>query len=183
MTLRSRIEGKTSAELREAYIAHHFVPLCRRVFAKDPEVMSVVLTVGQYWSDEARDAVHLHSFVSADSTPRWPACLSDVRFMIIDPSDESSFGMLNDRGSDLVGWEATSDLPFLDQNVAAITAFAPYCLPGCDQDMPLSASLTPYAIGRRGRTSDEVVVDIVGTVHQPQWEDRFDVGFDAPDRR
>lgn len=183
MTLRSRIEGKTSDELREAYLAHHFVPLCRRVFAKDGVVRSLILAVGQFWCDEARDAVHLYSFVSGDTTPKWPACLSDERFMIVDPSDPSSFGMLNERGSDLVGWHAEEDLPFLDENVGAITAFASYCLPGRDQEMPPSASLTPYAIGRRGSAPNDVVVEIVGTVHQPQWEDRFDVGFDSPDRR
>lgn len=190
------LDGETSAEIRRKYIELHFVPLCRRVFGKDPEVSSLILTVGQYWCDEAEDAVHLHVFPSGEAKPRptgwlghlralvsgdarsgWPECLEDERWMHLeDDEDEPSFGELNERGEKLAGWKARRGLPNLDENSTAITAFASFCIPGCDQEMPPAESQTPYAIGWRGATADVVVVDIVGHMHQPQWEDRFDVG-------
>ena len=185
------LQGKTSAEIRQKYIDLHFVPLCRRAFEADPDVQSLILTVGQYWCDEAEDAVHLRAFPSGEAKPApgspehprgmasgdaktgWPGCLEDARWMV---EGEPSFGEMNARGAKLVGWKASRDLPHLDDNSTAITAFASYCVPGCDQEMPPAESQTPYAIGWRGRTPSDVQVDIVGHMHQPQWEDRFDVG-------
>ena len=125
--------------------------------------------------------MHLHILPSANARPAWPDCLDDPRWFEIEEGEDESFGELNERGEALAGWGAIRDLPWLDENSTAITAFAAYCLDGCDQEMPISESQTPYAIGRRGRTPTDVEIEIVGTMLQPQWEDRFDVGLDGDD--
>ncbi len=175
---RPPLDGETSSEIRRKYLELSFIPLCRRVFAQDPEVQSLIVVVGQYWDDEADDAVHIDVFPCGDAAPRWPACLGDERWLYVEvDEDDPITGVLNERGASLTGWPTIRDLPMLDDNSSAITAFAAYCLPGSHQGMSPGESHTPYAIGRRGASPDDVEVEIVGTMHQPQWEDRFDVGY------
>lgn len=171
------ITGSTSAELRDRFLDQHFRPLAARAFAADPEVGALVLAVAQFWCDEADDAVHAEIVPTADRHPRWPECLRDPRFYDAD----EDYAYPTERTESLVGWEASRDLPQLDDNSTMITAFGAYCVEGCDQEMAIAEAYRPFAVARRG-PDGAIEVEVVGVVHQPHWEDRFDVGFsdDAP---
>ena len=172
------ISGKTSAELRRKFIASHFVPLAAAAFKRDAEVHSIVMVVGQFWCDEAWDAVHIEMIPTAEREPQWPDCLNDARFFTVGDGYEEG----TERTERLVGYTVSRDYPNLDNNTDSITAFAAYCQEGCDQEMAISEAYVPYAIARRANTSAGAEVEIVGEMVQPQWEDRFDVGFAAPSK-
>lgn len=170
------VEGSSSAALRDNYMKLHVLPMAKRAFGADAELQSIVVVVGQYWSDEADDAVHVDVVPSTSSKPEWPACVEDETFFYV----EDGWWELNDRGEQLVGWRSREGLPQLDDNSSAITAFAAYCQEDCDQEMRIQESHTPYAIVVRSGEG-EPTVNIVGRKLQPQWEDRFDVGFTDED--
>lgn len=155
-----------------------FLPFARRIFDLLPDVHSVVYAVGQYWNDEAADAVHEIMAPSLDRDPKWPEILrpplyecegfawlaDDVDARIPTPSGPGLFRL-------------GSEFPGLDDNGSMITAFAGFCPEGCDQEMPDGESHVPYAIARRG-AGGAVDLQIVGVLSRPEWEDRFDVGTD-----
>lgn len=183
-------DGSSSAALRATYMRETAIPHARDVFAGDPEVQSLLVVVAQFWCDEAVDAVHVEHVISTDRDPVWPAVYVDNPFYLADPQ-------MRDEETGLDVWEASArgtlalnggrerfhwvvGYPILDSNTDAITAFAAYVEEAGTQDMPLAATGSLYAILRRGE-GDAVDVDIVGEVHRPEWEDRFDVGFELDD--
>lgn len=170
------IEGESSTELRHAFMTLHALPLARQVFEADPEASSLVIAVAQYWCDEADDAVHIEAVPCTSANPTWPQCLDDSPFIHVESADGELWHELSPRGAALAGWEVRMGLPQLDENTNAITAFGAYCIEGSHQEMSMAEAYRPYAILRRD--GDTVAVEYVGTMHQPQWEDRFDVGFD-----
>ena len=173
----SLIQGDSSAELRQKYLDLHALPLARAAFAADPELGSLTVAVGQFWSDEAEDAVHVELYPSTKPDPAWPEPLHDPVYAA---TDEHGFLELTERGEAVVGWKTgrSLNLPFLDSNEAAITAFASFCIEGCHQEMTPLEYARPWAILRRG-DGDAVTVEVVGEMIRPEWEDRFDVGFGA----
>lgn len=163
------LEGKTSAELREQCLELYFRPIAQAILARSPATHSVALTVGQYWCDEAEDAVHLEILPFAERDPRWPPpddC-AEQAFEFLEPLLAADGGY----------WKFSSSLPQLDDNGNAITAFASCCKEGCDQEMPIGESHLIYAIARRS-DDGSTQIDIVGRMLRPEWEDRFDVGFE-----
>lgn len=175
------ITGKTSAELREQCMRLRFVPLAQRVFDRFPEVRRVIYAVAQYCDDEAEDAVQERIVVEANdaaapsggdpsgttSGARLPS--DDRRRLQIPSSDDLR--------------DLAADLPDLDANGSRITAFASYCPEEGRARFNFAATTCPYAIARRG-ADGRPALEIVGVMVRPQWEDRFDVGFDAePVRR
>lgn len=155
-----------------------FLPFARRVFDLLPEVQSVVYAVGQFWSDEAEDAVHEIMAPSLDRDPKWPEILrpplyESEGFAELADDVEARIPTLHGPGLFRLGCE----FPGLDDNGSMITAFAAFCPEGCDQEMPHGESHVPYAIAQRG-AGGAVDLQIVGVLSRPEWEDRFDVGFD-----
>ena len=173
--VRSLIEGKTSQQLRTQYVDQHVVPAARRAFRRDAKLRSVVVAVGQFYCDEAYDATHIELLPCVHRDPVWPDMLRDSRYFCID-EDFPDAGELNKLGNSLTGYDATLSFPTLDSNTTSIVAFAAYCIEACHQEMSMAEAFTPYAIARRS-DSDGVDVEVVGTILQPHWEDRFDVGF------
>lgn len=164
------IKGETSAKLREAFIETHLVPLSKRVFAARRDVQSVVLAVAQYWADEADDAVHLRIIPCVVPDPSWPSCLQNNPYVLVEEYFGNTYEMLSEDADDLVGWQAREDLPTLDDNTSAITAFASCCGEEGSQEDPMSIAYEPYAVARRAQTGVEI--EIVGKVQRPEWEDR-----------
>lgn len=155
-----------------------FIPIAKQLFDALPEVNSVVYAVGQFWSDEASDAVHEAMLPSLDRDPMWPTFLrpplyeSDGWEWLSPDVDARIVGV---GGSGLLQLGRT--YPDLDDNSTMITAFAAFCAEGCDQEMPVAESHVPYAIARR-MAGGAVELEIVGVLSRPEWEDRFDVGTD-----
>lgn len=173
------IEGGTSAEMRERYLHEAFLPMAARAFAEDADVQSVVLAIGQYWCDEAVDAVHLALVPSAERDPTWPAIFSDSPFYELTEHDGVVWEGSTPKGDAILRYDWYADYPQLDENQTSITAFASCCHEVTSQEDPLAITSRPYAIARRGDRGPEL--EIVGRVLRPEWEDRFDVGFDADD--
>ena len=163
------IEGQSSEELRRAYLADNFSAIAGAIFERVPDCHAIVLAVAQYWADEADDAVHAELVLSRDENPDWPACAANNPF-----ADE--FGLLT--AINIWDLEREMQLPMLDENSSMITAFASYCQEGSDQEMEVAQAYLPYAIARRTGQANRVDIKIVGQMLRPQWEDRFDVGFD-----
>ncbi len=185
------ITGSTSVELRANYLEQTFRPLAAHVFASDARAQSLLLCISQHWADEADDAVHIEFIPAVVDQPTWPYCLMNNPFM----TDEGSSNSLDDLYpawsvvQPLI-WETTHDLPFLDDNSSAITAFASCCPEETSQEDPIATAFQPYAIAYRDTADDggDVRIEVVGKVLRPEWEDRFDiieewnnVPFDSPE--
>lgn len=166
------IEGASSAELRDKCMRQRFAPLAKEMFARMPDVQCIAYTIGQYYCDEAEDAVHEEVATFLERDPKWP----DAFDQEADEARKEEAFASHKHG--FFGF--AFDLPMLDVNSSAITAFASYCRELGDQDQPFAESHVVYALARRG-TGGEVVIDVVGEMHRPEWEDRFDVGLGDED--
>jgi len=153
--------GTTSEELRATYLAWRFEPIARLVFRAMPEVESVTVGFAQYWCDEAQDAVHAELALSPQRDPSW---LTDERSFPSERSDQ--------REQVLRTLLTENGLPSEDDdNATLIVAFASCCREMSSQDSE-HIDYTPWAIARRG--GDRPEVEVVGRVHRPEWEDRWD---------
>lgn len=135
--------------------------MARKLFAKQPQYQSLMFGVGQYWADEADDAVHYDICASARATPLWPhRCEQTV---------------WDDDGYENVPGEACMNcgegIPYLgswDDNGAAIGAFEAYCHESGSQEEPSAHNYLPYAIARK--RGDEIEVEVVGRLQRPENE-------------
>lgn len=176
------IEGASSEELRQNYLRERAVPFAKLAFANDDEARSVLVVVSQFWNDEAVDAVHDELVISVRRDPTWPLGEPDNPFYIVE-DDGTCYFELSERGEKALGIEPGKwipDLPSLDENQSGITAFASFCRTGMHQEMLLEETGSVYAVIRRAEDA-EPEVEVVGTMIQPGWEDRFDVGFAIED--
>lgn len=181
MPSRGPITGKTSAELREQCMRQRFVPLAQRLFDRFPEVRSVIYAVAQYCDDEAEDAVQecIEAVADEAAAPSdgGPSCAASRGSLPADDRPRPGVPTSDDVR------ELAADLPDLDPNGSRITAFASFCPEEGRARFNFAATRCPYAIARRG-TDGRPAVEIVGVKLRPEWEDRFDVGFEAePVRR
>lgn len=148
--------------LRQWSIEHEVRPHLAKVFEKKPELQSVLVCVGQYWADEADDAVHSHLVFSSRPTPRWPHECEDT--------------FLETRGDgDLCSscaWGSDEELEFSwllwDSNGAAIRAWQALCVEGATQEESPNESYSPVLLARR--TEEGFSLEVIGPVIRP-WLD------------
>ena len=158
--------------------------------ALHPEIRSAMLTVAQYWADEADDAVHATVVFSTRETPFWPHRCSweeedEDGGPTLSPADQcSSCGDY--------GW------PPFDENGDAIPAFQSCCREDASQESAVAEAYLPYAVVRRGK-NDTLETEIVGgpirawldevpsrgptpsKSHDPQTAALFDLVYENPD--
>src|SRR6186713_1270083 len=65
-------ENPPSHVLRQRFEQDYALPLARAIFELESRCQSVLVTVGQYWCDEATDAVHSELIACAERDPTWP---------------------------------------------------------------------------------------------------------------
>src|SRR6478609_8101623 len=65
-------EHPPSRELRRRFEQEYALPYAKAIFELEPRCQSVLVTVGQYWCDEAADAVHSDLIACAERDPVWP---------------------------------------------------------------------------------------------------------------
>lgn len=174
MSTHAPINGKTSAELREAFLQNHAAPFAAAVFARDEDVLSVLVVVAQLPLGDVEDAVHVTLIPTPDGYPTWPECMEGSPFHAFDENGAMT-GELTERGSRLIVDET---FPALDPKQSAITAFAAYCRDGAVADDPITQSAKLYAVIRR----EEADPEVVGFMMRPAWEDQFDVGAAVTDK-
>jgi hypothetical protein len=181
----------TSRALRARFEEEYVLPLARALFDLEPRCQSVLFTVGQYWCDEAADAVH-HEVVLCDTRePSWPdsgqlrsgviGCPEVVQHMLSyqTTSDEEPWDLVDVQSALVeqaryVAFGGDRGCP-LDDNNDMIVAFASYCSFVGDQEQPTWRSHVPYCIVRRPGPGEAASLDVIGKCHRPQWEDRWDV--------
>jgi hypothetical protein len=163
------------------------------VFRDFPDVRSAVLMVGQFWADEAIDAVHRAIAYSFEVNPDFAAYRAEaqrlnellldqsVEMEAFDDEFESHDLWLDGRAAvERLGdrWSMDKRFEFhkryvqysdWDSNGSAIPLFAAYCEEGADQELPTGLSHAQYAVFRRGQ-SGGVDVEVVGVKVRPWLE-------------
>lgn len=184
-------ERPSSQALRERFEREYLLPLARAAFELEPRCQSVLVTVGQYWCDEAEDAVHCHELACTVRDPAWPDAGQVHPGSIGDPQELAELlrdeqGMSDPEPGDLALtqhalWAAARKRAFgaapawvLDDNTDMIVAFASYCEEASDQEQPSWRSHTPYCLIRRPAQGQQPEALVVGRMHRPEWEDRWD---------
>jgi hypothetical protein len=186
-------DNPSSLALRQRFEREYALPLASAVFELEPRCQSVLVTVGQYWCDEATDAVHSEEIACSERDPTWPEAGQARRGMIGDGAalDEAFAAAAQDPDSD--GPPGLLDVQYglfkrarqrafgqdyfsvLDDNTDMIVAFASYCREVSDQEQPSWRSHTPYGLVRRPLAGELPTLEVIGSMYRPQWEDRWDV--------
>ncbi len=195
----------TSLALRQRYEREYILPIAKALFEIEPRCQSMLLAVGQYWCDEATDAVHDNLIACEARDPAWPQAAQVYPGAIGDTETLALLLKESAEGHEVCELDLAQGLLFslarkqafpdgkavftLDNNSDMIVAFASYCHEVSDQEQPSYRSHTPYGIVRRPAPGEDARVEIIGTMHRPEREDRWDVlehdgiisGFDAND--
>jgi len=181
-----------SRVLRQRFEQEYALPLARAMFELESRCESTLFTIGQYWCDEASDAVHGETIACAERDPSWPLAgqahpgvigdadaLADALKEAAQPDSDGPVGVYQ------VQWallEAAHERAFgqkyfgvLDDNTDMIVAFASYCREVSDQEQPSWRSHTPYGLVRRPLAGEPLRFEVIGSMYRPQWEDRWDV--------
>lgn len=152
----------TPFALRQWSLEHEVRPHLAKVFEKRPDIQSVLVCVGQYWADEADDAVHSHLVFSSRPTPRWPHQCEDTYLETAGDGDLCSS----------CAWDSNEELGFTwlswDSNGAAIRAWQALCVEGASQEESPNDSYTPVLLARR--TEGGFSLELIGPVMRP-WLD------------
>ncbi|HYP97276.1 MAG TPA: hypothetical protein VER96_01295 [Polyangiaceae bacterium] len=184
-------ERPPSRVLRQRFDRKYALPLARAMFELEPRCQSVLVTVGQFWCDNAIDAVHCRLVACAERDPTWPFAgqaradaLGDLAILRTQIEwtakygeepyglDQVQRGLLDDARQ-----RAFGDKFFcvLHDNSDMIVAFASYCREVSNQDEPSWRSYTPYGLVRRPLQGEPATLEVIGQMYRPEWEDRWDV--------
>jgi hypothetical protein len=182
-----------SRVLRQQFEHEYALPLARAIFELEPRCQSVLVTVGQYWCDEATDAVHSELIACTEREPIWPlaaqarpgalgdtdalAAMLELEAKYAETDDppglgEVQYGLLEEACQRAFGEQYYS---VLDDNSDMIVAFASYCREVSDQEQPSWRSHTPYGLVRRPLQQEPATLEVIGRMYRPHWEDRWDV--------
>ena len=110
----SKAPNKSPTVEREEWLRDALLPWAERHFAENPKDQSLILSVAQYWADEASDAVHAHAIASTRLIPRWPG-----------PNWEDHDATAEDRSVSL--WSSSEERLPWDSNGGAIRPFQALC--------------------------------------------------------
>lgn len=186
-------ENPPSRVLRQRFEQEYALPYAQAIFELEPRCQSVLVTVGQYWCDEATDAVHSELIACAEREPTWPlagqarpgalgdpaalAAMLELETKYADGDEppglgEVQYGLLEDASKRAFGEQYYC---FLDNNSEMIVAFASYCREVSDQEQPSWRSHTPYGLVRRPLHDEPPSFEVIGQMYRPHWEDRWDV--------
>ncbi len=179
-------------QLRTEHLAK-FEAYVKEQVALHPEIRSAMLTVAQYWADEADDAVHATVVFSMRETPFWPHRCS------WEEDEDDAGGGPTLSPADLCSSCGDYGWPPFDENGDAITAFQSCCREDGSQDSAVAEAYLPYAVVRRGK-DDTLETEIVGgpirawldevpsrgptpskAKHDPQTAALFDLVYEDPD--
>ena len=156
MNKADEIRAVATAELRVT---------AKRFFSLNPEYRSVMLSVAQYWADEADDAVHPHLTASVRSQPLWPHRCKDSVW-----GDDEEYKDIPGEGCRSCA-QGFGYLAHWDDNGAAPMGFEAYCHEAGSQEEPEQRNYLPYAVARKiGPEPDAIEVEVVGQLQRPNNE-------------
>lgn len=134
-----------------------FQPWLTEHFKRQPDDQSVLLSVAQYWADEASDAVHLTTLASTNPVPEFFHSAWGEQ-----PANDGTHG---------IDWEHS---PEWDDNGLSIRCFQAFCGELGSQELPESAQAEPFALAHR--TPNGPRLTWLGRVHRP-WLDLPNAGL------
>lgn len=142
--------AEETALLRRQYIEKMLIPVLENRFQRFPQLLSAALFVGQFWNDEADDAVHPDWIFSVLGTPDWGSAFEDRDY----PEDPINLPDLPPHCD--LAWEIGGvSFPF-DDNGLAIPLFASFCREGANQGMDFQDAFSLFAIFRKTEAGIEV---------------------------
>lgn len=151
-----------SERLRQQFIREKIVPALERRFERYPQLRSAALLVGQYYCDEAHDAVHDFWVFSVLESPDLtvPFLKGQAKTDPANlPGPESIATIRWDKSLPVLPWE---------ENWQAIPLFAAFCKESDVLGGPIMEAYSPFAIFRN--TPDGVEIDFCGEMFRP-WLD------------
>ncbi len=155
--------------LRRQYVEKKLVPVLENRFQRFPQLHSAALFVGQFWNDEAEDAVHLDWIFSVLGTPDWGSAFEDRDY----PEDPVNLPDLPPHW-DLAWEKAGASFPY-DDNGLAIPLFASFCKEGANQGMDFKDAYSLFAIFRK--TESGIEIEYCGEMFRPWLEGIRPVSF------
>ena len=170
MSLAKYTPEETAAK-REFLLKQFIEPQVLRLFRKFVYLRSAVLMVGQYFDDEAYDAVHGTLIVSELETPDLKA------FEAAEFSDPVNLPHIPENSQDW--WDlVTLFTDGWDDNRDAISLFAAFTREANKDDDRFTDALSVYAHFRRAEEGIET--QVVGVMHRP-WLDGVRPSYDGDD--
>ena len=156
------------------------VPMVEESLRKHPQFQSAVLSVAQYWNDEARDAVHGNLAMSLNLDP-------DIEQFYAESIRQEAVARNTDGECEAyeASWwlvEGVAALDHLvdpgfnegyvpwDANGAAVPLFASFCKEGSSQEMAVGDAFSPYAVFRRDPAGGPPSIEVIGKALRP-WLD------------
>lgn len=158
--------GRTSEELRRTYVAWRFVPIARLVFRARPDVRSVTVAFSR--EDDGQVNAVYETFAASDlDSPPW----------VTDAASFPEHGAEDMAIRDIVSARGIPSLG--DEWASFVVAFAPCCAPLDDT----CSRPRPWAVARRGDDGLHPHVEIIGSVIQPELEDRWCIDAQSTELR
>lgn len=145
----ARVRAETLDELRI---------VAAKLFAAQPQYRSVLLSFGQFWCDEADDAVHAHLTVSERDLPLWPHRCAESAFADGEVDSIPGEGCTS-CAEDLPDWFD------VDENGTAVPAFEAYCHESGSQEEDDAHNFRPYAVARK--RGDAIEIEVIGELLRP----------------
>ncbi len=158
--------------LRRRFLTGRFQAAVEESFSRDPSLHSMTLLVGQYWCDEAEDAVRCELVWSQLSTPDLDAAAASVTGDVdadeVNLGGRSQWNVFGYRQSPARAWDANS---------YCIPLFASFCPEGGHQEGDYLEFEAPVAIYRRSDPATaEAEMEFVGEIVRP-WLDGVQFSF------
>lgn len=158
------LDGEQTADLRQRFLQGPVHRAVEKVFGNDPTLHSMTLLVGQYWCDEASDAVQVTTVYSELETPVIEGFASDDR----DEDGGDSVNLGGRRQWNLVDFTESPERHWAP-NGYCIPLFAAFCIEGGHQEGDYLEFESPIAIYRRTGPKS-ASMEFVGTMVRP-WLD------------
>lgn len=152
------------AGTKKHVVEEWFLPVARLLLKEYPTIHCVVVSLAQYWNDEANDAVHVSFIPSSVPFEFWEELFSSKNKFYSEDSENFSLPK-SDGSTGYVSFYSLSRRaigfnPQLSNDETFISIFERYCKEGCGQDMRTQESYQPYLIV--SRNGDDIKVRDLG---------------------
>lgn len=160
----SRISADDLEETKKQVIEEWFLPVAKLLLKEYPSTNCVVVTLAQYWNDEADDAVHVSFIPSSVPFESWDGLFSDKNQFYSEESQDFSLPK-PDGSTEYVSFYGLSQRaigfnPYLSNDESFISIFERYCKERCSQEMHTQEAYQPYLIV--SRDGDEIKIRDLG---------------------
>lgn len=170
--------AEVADSLRRKYLEGPFSAYVASRMNDNPEIRSCILSVAQYWNDEADDAVHNTITFSRHAEPEWEVLIEDYEGWNYGEAKDYKSLISDSRWDMAVAVWGYGHL-FYDahwqNNGEAITLFSAFCEEGGDQNRSTSENYSPIATFYRTKdegpvTSEDIRMEFYGEKVRPHLD-------------